>query len=417
MASIARKNLFEDIPRFIAAQAGIMFAVSLVTIQNGILNGFVQSSSIVIDNSRADIWVASEDMINLELTLPLALEQMLQTREVEGVEQAEALIFRSARWRDPVDNQIHAVTVVGSDPNGELFSPWNIIAGDRQALKEPYGIMVDESNLESLRVNQIGDTATIGGLEARIVGITTGTQPIVSNKLIFTSLKNANAYVNARLQTRSQCRLEDGDLKCVNTFEDRNPATESQITESAPKKLDATSPITFILVRAEPGQDLQALKRKIEDSVPKVKAYTTEEMSSQTRVYWKKRTGIGFVLSLGAGVGILVGIIVVGQILYASVADHIKEFGTLKAMGAPDQMIYGVILEQAWWMAVLGYIPGMVLCFGVTAWAAATQGILILITPWSAIGVFGLTVIMCAGSAFFAIQKVTRVDPAIVFKA
>jgi putative ABC transport system permease protein len=108
---------------------------------------------------------------------------------------------------------------------------------------------------------------------------------------------------------------------------------------------------------------------------------------------------------------------VVAQILYASVSDHLKEFGTLKAMGAPDRIIYSVILEQALWMALLGYIPGMALCMGVTSWASATQGILILITPTSAVMVFGLTVIMCAGSAIFAIQKVTQVDPAIVYKA
>jgi putative ABC transport system permease protein len=65
MASIARKNLFEDIPRFIVAQAGIMFAVSLVTIQTGILNGFTRSTGILIDRSQADIWVASKDMVYL----------------------------------------------------------------------------------------------------------------------------------------------------------------------------------------------------------------------------------------------------------------------------------------------------------------------------------------------------------------
>jgi putative ABC transport system permease protein len=135
------------------------------------------------------------------------------------------------------------------------------------------------------------------------------------------------------------------------------------------------------------------------------------------RTFWQKRTGVGFVLSLGAAIGVLVGMVVVGQILYSSVSDHLKEFGTLKAMGASDWVIYGIILEQALWMAVLGYIPGMALCFGVAYWAGATQGILILITPLSALGVFGLTVVMCTGSAFFAIQKVTKVDPAIVFKA
>ena len=86
-------------------------------------------------------------------------------------------------------------------------------------------------------------------------------------------------------------------------------------------------------------------------------------------------------------------------------------------MGASDWVIYGVIVEQALWMAILGYFPSMLLCFGVGTWTYATQGIVILITPATALAVFGITVLMCVGSAIFAIQKVTRVDPAIVFKA
>jgi putative ABC transport system permease protein len=205
-------------------------------------------------------------------------------------------------------------------------------------------------------------------------------------------------------------------LKCVNIFDEISPA-EKQVISSAPKQLTLTDQISFVLVEVEPGQNIDELRERLEEALPNVKAYTREEMSERTQAYWKQRTGIGFILSLGAGVGILVGMIVVAQILYASVSDHLKEFGTLKAMGAPDRIIYSVILEQALWMALLGYIPGMALCMGVTSWASATQGILILITPTSAVMVFGLTVIMCAGSAIFAIQKVTQVDPAIVFKA
>jgi putative ABC transport system permease protein len=115
-------------------------------------------------------------------------------------------------------------------------------------------------------------------------------------------------------------------------------------------------------------------------------------------------------------VGVIVGVVVVGQILYASVSDHLKEFGTLKAMGASDWYIYRVIIEQGLWMGILGYLPSMALCLGVAAWTAATQGITILITPASAIAVLGVTIVMCVGSAIFAIQKVTRLDPAIVFK-
>lgn len=120
-------------------------------------------------------------------------------------------------------------------------------------------------------------------------------------------------------------------------------------------------------------------------------------------------------MGLGAAVGIIVGMVVVSQILYSSVSEHIKEFGTLKAIGASDKLLYGVIVEQSIWMAVLGYIPGMLICLGVSA-AVASQGIIILITPGAAAGVFGIIVAMCVGSGFLAIRKVTRIDPAIVFK-
>ena len=140
-------------------------------------------------------------------------------------------------------------------------------------------------------------------------------------------------------------------------------------------------------------------------------------MAKLTQTYWQERSGIGYILGLGAVVGVIVGVVIVGQILYSSVSEHIKEFGTLKAMGASDWSIYKIIIEQALWMVVLGYLPGMALCLGVAAWTSTTQGIMILITPGAAIAVFGITVVMCIGSAIFAIQKVTRVDPGIVFKA
>ena len=126
---------------------------------------------------------------------------------------------------------------------------------------------------------------------------------------------------------------------------------------------------------------------------------------------------LGYILGLGALVGVVVGTVVVSQILYSSVTDHLKEFGTLKAMGSSDWFIYRVILEQALWMALLGYLPGMGLCLGVGAWTLEAQAIQILIGPATAAGVFVVTVAMCSGAAVFAIQKVTRLDPAMVFKS
>ncbi|WP_414620349.1 hypothetical protein [Calothrix sp. CCY 0018] len=96
MVSIARKNLFEDIPRFLIAQAGIMFAVSLVTIQTGVLNGVIRSTITLVENSTADIWLASDKMIQLELTRPILYDYAVRAKKIDGVKRAEALLQGAA---------------------------------------------------------------------------------------------------------------------------------------------------------------------------------------------------------------------------------------------------------------------------------------------------------------------------------
>jgi putative ABC transport system permease protein len=413
MASIARKNLFEDIPRFLIAQAGIMFAVSLVTIQTGILNGFTRSTGLLIDQSSADLWVASEDLLYFEVTLPMPLERLTQAQQVPGVERAEALFSQSVLWRSP-NGTIAPVRLYGFDPNGQLFANWKLRQGNLSDLTTPYNVMIDRANQTALDIKP-GETGTINSLPAKLVGLTEDTQSMASSAYLFTSLATAQTFATSGISSSVNCKIVGENIQCDNSFE-RN-AQAPTTNPPTPRPLALNDPITFVLIKAESGQNLQDLRESLEKALPGTRAYTTAELAEITRSYWQQRTGVGFVLGLGAAVGVVVGIVVVSQILYASVSDHMREFGTLKAMGASDWVVYRVITEQALWMAVLGYLPSMALCLGLGAWTLAAKGIMILITPVTALGVFGVTVVMCVGSALFAVQKVTHVDPAIVFKA
>lgn len=413
MVSVARKNLLEDLPRFLVAQAGIMFAVSLVTIQTGIFNGFTRSTTQIIEHSQADIWVTSESIVHLELSLPIPASKVNEAQKVAGVAKAEPLTLRGAIWRNSLQ-EIVLVRIIGFNPNGQLFTPKNVTQGNVSALLQPYTVMVDGTNVDALNVQQIGEIEEIATLPAQVIGLTQGNRSIVSNPFVFTSLENANAYANSGQSATLSCKLQTGssDIQCTNVYTPPDPNTAA-----APKPLAASDLITHVLIQAQPGEDLQVLKQRIETALPNTRAFTQAELIRYNQQFWQQRTGIGFILGLSTVVGVIVGVVVVGQILYSSVSDHLKEFGTLKAMGASDWKIYSVIVEQSLWMAILGYVPSMILCYGVGIWTLATQGIMILITPVSAIAIFGVTVLMCIGSAAFAIQKVTRVDPAIVFKA
>lgn len=410
MASVARKNLFEDIPRFLVAQAGIMFAVSLVTIQVGIFNGFSRSVGVLIDRSAADIWVSSNDMVNLELTLPIPAGHLKLAQQVDGVERAEPLLLGGGTWRSPA-GKITSVRLFGFATGGQLFNPSPLIEGSLNSLNQPYTVIADKATLDSLGVSRLGEKANIGSLGVELVGLTEDTQSIASSTYLFTAIETAKAISTGGRTANLNCRFQDGDFSCTNTYE------QSTQTNPAPTPLADTDPITYVLVQARSGEDITALKQRLERSLPDTMALTREEMASRTRSYWIERTGVGFILGLGAAVGVVVGMVIVGQILYSSVSDHLKEFATLKAMGVSDRIVYGIIIRQALWMAVLGYIPSLALCVGLGFWTFSTQGIMILITPTTATVIFGITVLMCVSSALFATQKVTRVDPAIVFKS
>jgi putative ABC transport system permease protein len=390
MTSIARKNLLEDIPRFIVAQVGILFAVSLVTIQTGLQSGFTQSTSKLIERSTADIWLADKTVEHIGLTLPIRYELLAKARQVKGVERAEAILLRTAIWKAASPAKIAAVTLVGADPEGLLFSPIETSEGKFSDLKQEFSLIADRASLNKLGLDALSQSGKVNDLPAKLVGIATKSQTIVFDNMIFTSLENAHAYLASLA-----------------------PSDQSPI----PQALNPDAKVNYLLIKAAANEDLELLKSRLNTISPNLKAYSRAEMITLTQQYWQERSGIGFILGLGAAVGIVVGVVIVGQILYASVSDHLKEFGTLKAMGASDWFLYRIILEQSLWMAILGYVPGMSLCVGLAFWTATAQGITILITPASAGVVLGITVVMCMGSAIFAIQKVMLVDPAIVFKS
>jgi len=394
MVPLGRKNLFEDIPRFLVAQAGVLFAVGLVAIQLGIFDGFVKSAGLAIDESSADIWVAAKEMLYFELTLPMPYQRLAQAARVPGVARAEPMIVQTTVWRGP-DHKAEYIRVIGFHPSGALFVPGPVTSKDLAALRAPNTALVDRSNLKALNVGGIGGSGRIGASHVRIVALTHGTQPIISATFIFASLENARTYLAPPMPR----------LPFVFRI------------ASAPGGFGPGDNISYILVKATPGANISALKARLDAALPGTRAYTKLEMADRTRAYWRKRTGLGFVLGLGALVGFIVGMAVVGQILYTSVADHIKEYGTLKAIGAPDRLFYAIVIEQAALMALTGYVPGIGLSLLVAVWAQAHRGILILITPATAALVFGVTLGMCILAGGFAVQRALRVDPAIVFKA
>jgi putative ABC transport system permease protein len=167
-------------------------------------------------------------------------------------------------------------------------------------------------------------------------------------------------------------------------------------------------------VRLAPGADAEAVRADLVARLPDTEVLTKAEFRKRSLDYWLFQTGAGSALIAGALLGVIVGVVIVAQTLYASTKDHLNEFATLRALGASAGYIHQVILLQAIISALVGYVVGLLLSLGLI-WATRETTLQIVMTPGLAASLFALTIAMCTIAAISAILKVTRIDPAGVF--
>jgi putative ABC transport system permease protein len=114
-------------------------------------------------------------------------------------------------------------------------------------------------------------------------------------------------------------------------------------------------------------------------------------------------------------IGFGVGAIIVSQILFSDVSDHLPEYATLKAIGYGNLYLYGVVLSQAIILAVLGYLPGLLAALALYRATAKATMLPMTLAPSIAALVLALTVSMCSLAGFLALRKLQRADPADIF--
>jgi putative ABC transport system permease protein len=142
---------------------------------------------------------------------------------------------------------------------------------------------------------------------------------------------------------------------------------------------------------------------------------TKPQFVQREKEYWNSATPIGYIFAFGAIMGFVVGAIIVYQILFADVSEHLNEYATLRAIGFRNGFVSGIVLQEAAILAVLGYLPGLAIVWWLYGKAAAATNLPLYVTQERAVTVFLMTLAMCAISALMAVRKVRRLDPAEVF--
>lgn len=374
MASLARSNLLHDKVRLGVTLTGVIFAVVLVAVQLGLFIGFMRTTSNLIDQSGADVWITASNVSHLEVGTVVYDQNLYKALATPGVIRAASYIVQFIDWKR-FDGANERVELIGFDTESGLGGPWNLDSGSILDLKLSDSVIVDRLYCAKLGVNNLAQGGEIRNQRARVAGFTQGIRTFTTSPIVFTSLKHARAYINVR------------DTQAV-----------------------------YILVKAAEGVSPQELKQRLQSRIRDADVHTTEEFSWMTRIYWMFGTGAGITILLAAALGFAVGLVIVAQTIYSATVDHLREYGTLKAMGASNGYLYGVIVKQAVLSAVVGYVFGISISEAASHFSQHSKAQIAL--PGSlALALFGLTLLMCVSAAVISVNKVTHLDPAIVFKA
>lgn len=374
MLRIALRNLLHDRLRLAAALTGVAFAVVLVTFQIGLLHRFLTDASAIIDRSEAPIWITSPSVTNFEYGSVLDERVYSQALAVPGVQRAERLAFVFARLRMP-SGSYEGCQLVGVDLAQGTRLPWAFRTGRREDLKFPEAISLDDTDIAKLGHPELGEYIEINDRRARVVAITRQHRSFIASPFVFTSLENAY---------RISDRLSPGSF-------------------------------TYLLVTPSPSADIEQVLAGLK-RIPGVDALRASELATRSRTYWIFRTGAGFAIGVSTLLGFVVGTVIVGQTIYSSTMDRLKEFGTLKAIGASNRDLYRLIFSQALIYAAGGYVLGMAATTGVSHLADAV-GSPIRVTPLLVAGMLFITAAMCIAASFLSVARVTHLEPAMVFKS
>jgi len=372
VVKLAYRNLFHDRLSFFVTIVGIVFSVVLVAIQTGIYLGSERKISAIIDAAPADLWVVPLGTKSYDDPSLLTGRERHMILSTPGVANAEDMVVSFARWRKPKGGTT-AILLVGTGAESSYPLPWNIVEGSRDALEAPGTVAIDQSYFPDLGITALGDRAEINGIAVDIAATTKRIRSFTTLPYVFASIE--------------QARMLTG-------------ANETQAT--------------YERVMLADDADLESVRAEITARLPDTEVLTQDEFKKRSQAYWLFQTGAGAALIAGAMLGLIVGIVIVAQTLYASTKDHINEFATLRALGAGAGYIVKVILMQAILSGLIGYLLGISLALGVIHAAQDTK-LNVIMTPGLAAGLCAVTVGMCVVAAISAIIKVVRIDPAVVF--
>ncbi len=371
---IAWRMLADKPTRLAFSMLGVAFSVVIMFMELGFFNGTNDSSANLPPFFDCDLIVSNPQKNHLKTGEEFPALRLRQIASVPGVAAAVKFNTQAGYWWNPQDRTRNRVLIMGVDLADPMFSI-PAIREQRAELQLPETVLYDRLSRHDLGRIEIGTRSQIASTPARVVGLFDLGPNFTYEGHLIVGLENYR-----------------------------------EITGQPDDNVDLG------LIRVTPGADVEAVRREILDRLPKdILLLTPEEILTREVVVTTKRSPAGVVFGIGLLVGFAIGTIICYQILFNEVNDHLPQFATMKAMGHPPSFISGIVRSEALLLSIAGYIPGLIVSFGIYWIIEHFTQIRMFLTVPRALLVMVLTSGMCLLAARFAVKRVHSTDPADLF--
>ena len=368
MLRLAYRNLFQSKVRLAMSVGGVALAFMLVLALDAIMTGAEKRLTAYIDNSGADVWVAQSGVRNLHMVsswMPASVTG--EVEDVPGVDSITPTMYQTA----PVDteNEQSLAYVIGLPKDAAMGKPWRVAQG--KAVPGPGEAVIDIAVAERSGIG-LGDEVEILGQKLEVSGLAEGTS----------TLTNSVAFIS----------IED--------FE--HVRGGGQV-------------VSYVLVKVEPGRSSEEVAKLIDEDVGGVSAQSRQDFAEQERRLVNDMAGD--LLAIMNLAGFMTGLAVVALTVYTATLARRAEYGVLKAVGAPNTRLYGVVLAQALYSVVLGFAVGLAFTLTLSAIVPYLGANLPMqVGGASLVKVGGVSLVLAALSAVLPVRQIAGLDPATVFR-
>ncbi|MGV2827350.1 ABC transporter permease DevC [Myxosarcina sp. GI1(2024)] len=367
--------------RLLVAVAGIAFADILIFMQLGFYNSIFGGVTRLHEHLNGDLFLVSSRAKFLDDGQTFSRRHLYQAAAVEGVASASPFYYSHAGWVNPWNKKVTNVAILAFDPARPVL---NLPEVNQQLdrIKLPDKVLVDRRARPDLgpiaETFARGETITTEISERRIS---------VSGMFTFGSTLFVEGY------------LITSDWNYLRLY-----------------GADSIENLKVGVLSVKSEQNLSTVKQQVRASLPReVAVMTHQEFIEAEKEFWDKNHPAGTIFNFGVAMGFVVGVVIVYQVLFADVNDHLAEYATLKAMGYPDKSLLAIVFQEAVILAVLGFLPGFSVSLGMYGLLETLTKMPLAMQSQVALRVFFLTVTMCLASGAIAIRKLQSADPAEIF--